>query len=449
MHKSGAFKPPLAPPLWRQLLATAQVIERVSAGQSGSAALAMVEGPLRPGVQALSFSVWRNLGHAQAWRAALVPRKPSPLVDALLCTALALLTRPEQPDYDPHTLVNQAVEAAKNNPATRHQAALVNACLRRLLRERSALEPPVQAQARAQWNHPEWWIERLQHDWPAHWQDLLGAANQPPPLTLRVNSRQIAPSDYLQALAHDGLQATWLGGQAIALHSPCPVERLPGFAQGWVSVQDEAAQRAAPLLLAGLSPAPMRQRLRILDACAAPGGKTAHLLELAEADVLALELDPLRASRIQHSLQRLHLKADICTADAGDLGAWWNGQTFDGVLLDAPCSASGIVRRHPDIRWLRRPSDIDTLARTQARLLHQLWAVIRPGGRLLYATCSVFKAEGQEVIAPFLATHADAAALSAPGHLLPTNPGRAGDLVENPPYQHDGFYYALLQKLPA
>jgi 16S rRNA (cytosine967-C5)-methyltransferase len=212
-------------------------------------------------------------------------------------------------------------------------------------------------------------------------------------------------------------------------------------------VQDAAAQLAAPLLLDGLEPAD-GQRLRLLDACAAPGGKTAHLLELAQADVLALDADAVRAERIGENLARLQLQARIEVADAAEPARWWDGRAFDAILLDAPCTASGIVRRHPDVRWLRRAQDIDALAGQQRRLLHALWPLVRPGGRLLYCTCSVFKAEGQAQVQAFLARHKDARLMPSPGHLLPDAAAEGGYMPDNPGGEHDGFFYALLQKGP-
>jgi 16S rRNA (cytosine967-C5)-methyltransferase len=222
------------------------------------------------------------------------------------------------------------------------------------------------------------------------------------------------------------------------------VTRLPGFAEGWFSVQDGAAQQDAPLLLGGLEPA--GPRLRLLDACAAPGGKTAHLLERVDADVLALDVDAARIRRVQENLGRLGLQARIEVADAAEPTTWWDGQAFDGILLDAPCTASGIVRRHPDVRWLRRDRDVAALAQQQARLLQALWPLLRPGGRLLYCTCSVFKAEGQEQVQAFLARHKEAQLLPSPGHLLPGQAGRHPSLPDNLGREHDGFFYALLQR---
>jgi 16S rRNA (cytosine967-C5)-methyltransferase len=234
-----------------------------------------------------------------------------------------------------------------------------------------------------------------------------------------------------------------VGPCAVTLRQAKPVTALPGFAQGMVSVQDPAAQLAAPLLLSGL---PGPGRLRVLDACAAPGGKTAHLLELADCDLTALDVDPLRCERIHQTLQRLGLQARVQVADAAALASWWDGQPFDAILLDAPCSASGIVRRHPDVPWLRRPTDIAQLAVIQQRLLAALWPALRPGGRLLYSTCSVFRDEGEKQIETFLANNTQARLLPSPGHLLPVSAVAAGSVPDNQRGGHDGFFYALLEK---
>ena len=433
-----------ATPLWRQLQATAGVVQAIRAGQSSSTALAEVAPVLRPGVQALAYATLRHLGRAEALRRQLAPRRPPPVVDALLCTALALgWQEGEDAPYDSFTLVNQAVEAAKRNPAMRAQANFVNACLRRFLRERVALVAQTEADPVARWNHPLWWIQRVQADYPQGWQAILEANNGQAPMTLRVNARRGAVSAYLRRLQDAGIAAWPNGEQGVTLAQARPVEQLPGFAEGDVSVQDAAAQLAAPLLLQGWQPGP---HSRILDACAAPGGKTAHLLELCDAQVTALDVDPRRCERISQTLARLGLRARVLAADAGQPATWWDGQPFDAILLDAPCTASGIVRRHPDVRWLRREADVAQLAAIQARLLQTLWPLLKPGGRLLYCTCSVFKAEGEEQIQTFLAHNTQARLQPSPGHLMPVF-ARPGEPVrDNRTGEHDGFYYALLEK---
>jgi 16S rRNA (cytosine967-C5)-methyltransferase len=437
-----------APPLWRQLQSSATVLAAIRAGSSGTAAMEAVAVGLRPGVQALVYAALRQLGRAEALRRLLAPRKPPPAADAMLCLALALAWRDENAAYEAHTLVNQTVEAAKRTVATQKQAGFINACLRRFLREREALVAQTEADPVARWNHPLWWIERLQREAPAHWQEILQASNLPPPMTLRVNVRKSSPADYLLTLRAAGLEARLAGASGVTLAKALPVQQIPGFEQGVVSVQDAAAQMAAPLLLQGLDleTGGRGAGLRILDACAAPGGKTAHLLEMADCEVTALDIDPARCQRISQTLQRLNLRARILAADAGDPAAWWDGAPFDAILLDAPCTASGIVRRHPDVRWLRRESDVDQLAARQARLLTTLWPLLKPGGRLLYCTCSVFKAEGEDQMQAFLANNKQARLLPSPGHLWPSLPLGDAAVTDNRATDHDGFYYALLEK---
>lgn len=447
MSKTVSTSSPLSLPLWQLLSGCADAVAAVRQGQSLTDALAERKAAERPGVQALSFAVLRRLGTAQALRTRLVPKAPQPWVDALLLSALALACGTE---YNAHTLVDQAVEAAKRR--AKPASGLVNAVLRRFLREETELLAALDNDPVAHFNHPAWWIKRLQKDWPEHWQAILMANQEQPPMTLRANLRHGSSTAYRARLIEAGLLPEDTPAladtpsdqpQPIVLPHGVPVQRLPGFDHGDVSVQDAAAQIAAPLLVyAGGTKLPAGAR--VLDACAAPGGKTAHLLELADLDVTALDADPERLLRVNETLQRLGLQARTVAADASQPAIWWDGQAFDAILLDAPCSASGIVRRHPDVRWLRRDTDIAALARTQDAILQALWPLLKPGGRLLYCTCSVFKMEGQDRIDAFLQRTPDAQALPAPGHLLP--------VVEylDPAGQDrgDGFFYALLTKTP-
>ena len=475
MGKAAAPKAPAgAVPLWQQLNAVAQVLTAVRAGKSWTTAQLDIENTLRPGVQALSFAVLRHYGTALALRAALASRTPSAAADALLCSVLALALVPDADGavdaavvgavqttpgaasgarYESHTLVNQAVEAAKRNPATYPQASFINACLRRFLREREALLASAQRQPQAQWNHPSWWIQRVQREYPEQWQSMLQANAFSAPLTLRINPKKTTLTLYKTALVAMNIEAQEVALSGLELSHSAYVPGLPGYAEGWFSVQDAAAQWAAPLLLDALSleHTAGRKTLRVLDACAAPGGKTAHLLEYAaskglEVDVVALDIDAARCQRIGENLHRLRLSAQIVVADAARPPAWWDGQPFDAILLDAPCTASGIVRRHPDIRWLRREADISQLALQQRALLDALWPLLKPGAVLLYCTCSVFKAEGHDQIQTFVARHKDAVLLPSPGHLLPQSPPQPGALRDNHLGGHDGFFYGLLQK---
>jgi 16S rRNA (cytosine967-C5)-methyltransferase len=430
-------------PLARLLGHAADAVGAVRGGQSLNDALARCPAPARPGTQALAFHALRWLGAAEVVRRRLAPKAPPPEVDALLLVALALLWPPGGPPYEEHTLVDQAV-AATTRRAPR-SAGFVNAVLRRFGREREAIVAAALVDPLARFNHPLWWLERLRADWPERWQAIAEADNLHPPMTLRVNIRRVTAAAYLDSLVANGIEAIALGGAAIALVRPVPVTQLPGFAEGLVSVQDANAQRAAPLLLAEALP----PGARVLDACAAPGGKSAHLLELADLDLLAIDRDPARLGRVDATLTRLGLRAETRAADAATPARWWDGRPFAAILLDAPCSASGIVRRHPDVRWLRRPSDVPALAATQARLLDALWPLLAPGGRLLYVTCSVFRAEGSAQIDAFLQRAGDAGLAArppSPGQLLPLPDNDARP--STPPFAGaaDGFFLALIEK---
>ncbi|MGE8686995.1 MAG: 16S rRNA (cytosine(967)-C(5))-methyltransferase RsmB [Achromobacter sp.] len=436
--------PALAPPLSAVLLSSAEVVEGVLDGRSLTDALADVGPSLRPAVQAVSFHAMRYLGWADAVGRELVQRYPSVLFESLLLVSLTLLKEegeaaaalPGMPVYGAHTVVDQAVTAASRQRGLASYKGMLNACLRRFLRERAALEAAVADSPEAQWNHPGWWVKQLAVAYPQQWRDILASANVPAPLTLRVNRRRASREQVLTAFQAAGLDAEPVGQSGLALSSPRPVTQLPGFAEGWWSVQDAGAQLAAELL----APA---NGMRVLDACSAPGGKTAHLLELADIDLLALDADAGRLARVEQNLDRLGLAGShvrLKAADAADLDAWWDGKPFDAVLADVPCTASGIVRRHPDIRWLRRENDVRRTAALQARILDSLWRTVAPGGRLLYVTCSVFPMEGVRQALAFLQRHSDALRLDAPGQLLPV----AVDAT--PAAQHDGFFYALFAK---
>ena len=338
-----------------------------------------------------------------------------------------------------HAAVSETVDVTKalKKPWAR---GLVNALLRRFLREREAMLAALENDPEARYAHPQWFIDALQQAWPEQWQAVLEANNTYPPMTLRSNARQVARDTYIEQLREAGIEAAAAHHtrDGITLAQAVGVERLPGFAAGRVSVQDGAAQLAAELLGAGPGET-------VLDACAAPGGKLAHVLEGSpEAEVVAVDIDAERVRRIEENLSRLQLQAQVITADVADTTAWWDGRPFDRILLDAPCSATGVIRRHPDIKLLRRDSDIEQLAELQARILDALWPTLKPGGQLLYVTCSVMAQENQQQVSAFLDRHKDARhrPLEVPwGHTCEVGrqilPGEDG---------MDGFYYALLEK---
>jgi 16S rRNA (cytosine967-C5)-methyltransferase len=352
--------------------------------------------------------------------------------------------------YEPFTLVDQAVEAAKRSPHTNASSSFINACLRRYLREKDVLTQKALSHPVGQWNHPQWWIKRLKIDHPNAWQDILRSNNTHAPLSLRVNARKSSVASYLIACnainngASNGVNK--VGKFGVSCGKAIPTPEILGFADGMVSVQDAAAQLAAPLLLEGMV---SNTKLRVLDACAAPGGKTAHLLEIADCEVTALDIDAMRCVLIHQNLNRVGLIANVVVADAAKPEEWFDPQKdalFDAILLDAPCTASGIVRRHPDIRWLRRETDIAQLADIQRNLLATLWKLVKPGGRLLYCTCSVFKAEGQDQVELFISNNKNALLLPSPGHLFPKNSANRGTVTDNDLTNHDGFFYALFEK---
>ena len=383
-------------------------------------------------LQDIVFGVLRQLGLLQAVLHALTDgRVEDEDLEALLLVALYQLefTRAAE-----HAVVDHAVRACV---ALRKASAkgLVNAVLRNFVRRRPSLLDRARGTEVGKWSYPQWWIDALRRSYPQQYGEILDAGNMRPPMTLRVNVRETDATAYSRLLEHDGLQARQIGPTALLLEHPVPVDRLPGFSRGLVSVQDLAAQYAAPSL-------DLKPGQRVLDACAAPGGKTAHICEYADVDVTAVEVDATRLKRVAQTLERLRLNAKLVHADARELESWWDAMPFDRILLDAPCTASGIVRRHPDIKWLRRSTDIDTLAIAQHELLASLWRALAPGGKLLYATCSVFPEETHRQVSAFLQAHPDAARVELPA--IAQIEHTKGQLL--PHSRHDGFFYALLHK---
>jgi 16S rRNA (cytosine967-C5)-methyltransferase len=422
--------------MWQVQNAAAQVVQHVLLrGRNLDRALEQAQRSRRDwtparlaALQDLSFGTVRFYGRLRALLAELAHKPVSdPRLQHLLLVALYQLFYGKSAH---HAIVDHAVKAAREiNPRT---AGLTNAILRNALRERESLWAKTETDEAARFNHPAWWIAQLRRQYGAHAEAVLEAGNQHPPMVLRVNQRVTTATAYLERLTAAEIGAKQIGPTALLLEKPVGVDRLPGFFDGVVSVQDAGAQLAAPLL-------DVHEGMRVLDACAAPGGKTAHILELAQVEMLALDKDEQRLTRVAENLQRLKLPGQLRVGDAAHPESWWDGQPFERILADVPCSASGVVRRHPDIKWLRRPEDVTGFAAQQSGILSALWRLLAQDGKLLYATCSVFAQENEQVIANFLDDHPDAQRLplALPDH-------SQGQILPNE--QRDGFFYALLHK---
>ncbi|HEY9209948.1 MAG TPA: 16S rRNA (cytosine(967)-C(5))-methyltransferase RsmB [Methylotenera sp.] len=385
----------------------------------------------------LSYGTLRFYGETNAYLTCLLER---PLTDDRIYTLLLVAIYQLLHDKaDAFTVVNQAVHAVSHfrKPTPKQWAkGLVNAILRNFLRKKDEFAAKLAKTEVATYSYPQWWINRLKAQYPDHWQSILIAGNQHPPMTLRVNTKKISVEEYLQLLERQDIEASHVGGQAVVLTKPVAVEKIPGFSDGVVSVQDYGAQLAAQLLDAEAG-------MRVLDACCAPGGKTGHILELADVQLTAMDSDAARLERVQENLSRLQLSADLVAADAA-AADWHDGKPFDRILADVPCTASGIVRRHVDIKWLRRETDVASFAAQQAKILPNLWQLLAKGGKLLYVTCSVFNEENQTQVDKFLLQHPDAKQLPLPVDSFKDLTQLNGQLI--PSTAHDGFFYALLQK---
>ncbi len=425
-------------PLSEAITISAQAIGEVMAGRSLTEVLGQLDVHERPIVQSLTFDALRKWIRSHELIVQFIPKPPPAPVDYLLSVAIALFLQGNQDGkgYATHTIVDQAVKACSEYEPTMYAKGLVNAVLRKV----SVLVQPPEGEKRYPPDPitmfvPPWWRANLKKNYSKVWAALLIQQAQRAPLILRVNAKQYDRSQYQELLTQAGIYSKPIEelfgvklNSALLLSEPVPVSDLPGFYGGAVSVQDAGAQLAAILL------DPKSGEL-ILDACAAPGGKTAHLLELADCEVVALELDGERLGKIGGNLDRLRLPSDRVRITRGDASkaAWWDGRLFDKILLDAPCSASGIVSRHPDIPFLRREADVNSLQQRQRSILAQAWKMLRQDGLLLYVTCSVFPEEGESQAAWFTAEHGNALRLSAPGQILPSG-------------TNDGFFYALFKK---
>ncbi len=387
-------------------------------------------------VRLLAYGVLRELTALQ-WIASRLMDKPLAATDNVLTLILVGIYQLRTLKTPPHAAINETVDAlqALRKPQMR---GVVNAVLRRYTREAAKLETELPRAPATRTSHPQWLVDRIKTDWPQQWEAVLQANNLQGPMSLRVNRRRMPRDEYLKRLGEMNIAASTAGGapDAVVLAEARSVERVPGFNSGQVSVQDVSAQLAVELL-------DLKDDHRVLDACAAPGGKTAHMLERADVEVIALDSDGTRLLRVDENLQRLKLKAQIVAGDGGEPARWWDKYKFDRILLDAPCSGTGVIRRHPDIKWLRRDTDIPALQQQQLRLLKALWPLLKSGGRLVYATCSVLRDEGDEVIKRFKLLHADAQLQK-----IDASWGESTEFGRRiaPGGAHDGFYYAVLSK---
>lgn len=394
----------------------------------------------QPLLQQLCYGTCRYLPSLQALLHALLHKPLSHKDQDIQALLLVGLYQLQHSRIAEHAIISETVDAATQlgKPWAK---SLINAVLRNFQRQPELLQQ-LQKQPPVRYAHPQWIIDRLKGNWPEHWESILANNNLQAPMTLRVNLSKTSRENYLQSLQKAEIPARpgRYSAAAITLEQPIDVFKLPNFTDGWVSVQDEAAQLAGYLM--DLQPGQI-----VLDACAAPGGKTCHLLEIEPqlASVIALDQSPERLQRVTENLQRLGFSANTLCADACTQD-WWNGQPFDRILLDAPCSATGVIRRHPDIKYLRQNKDIGELAKLQERMLRNLWALLKPGGRLVYATCSVMANENEAVIKRFLKKHEDAQEISIAADWGIKRP--AGRQLFPQADSHDGFYYAVLNKQP-
>lgn len=416
-------------------LAAVTVISQVLGGRNLNQVLSEIMGSLpeltsqqRGALQDLCYGTLRFYGQLNKVLDALLNKPMKDIqIRYLLLIALYQLQYSKAAQ---HAVVDFAVTAVrKRNPAA---SGLVNAILRNFLRKQSVLITEAARTDEGRYSYPEWWIKEIRRQYGEDAEAILLAGNRHPPMTLRVNRKKTTTAEYIDLLMQNGIQASLIEPNAILLQHAESVDKLPGFWDGLASVQDAGAQYAAGFL-------DVQDGMRVLDACAAPGGKSAHLLELAQITLVALDKDAGRLERVRDNIQRLQLNAKLLTGDAATPADWWDGQKFQRILADVPCSATGVVRRHPDIKWLRRASDIESFALQQQQILTALWPLLENGGKLLYATCSIFGQENQQVVQEFLSYHPDAAQ-------LPLNAAgmKQGQLLPND--QHDGFFYALLQK---
>jgi 16S rRNA (cytosine967-C5)-methyltransferase len=380
----------------------------------------------------LAYGAIRFLGENQFFIQQLTNKKiTNKKIEALLCVALFQLNHDQSTDF---TVVNEAVEAAKFINKS-WAGSFVNGVLRNFIRQKEKLQTELKNDEEAFYSYPSWWINLIKENYTKDWESILLNGNKHPPLILRINERKTNLKQYEEKLKSEAISYRVLGNIALELTQPTTVEKIPGFLDGEVSIQDFGAQLAAKLL-------DLKDGQICLDACSAPGGKTGHMLEIADIELLSIDHQKDRLYKVKENLERLDLHAHLKCADLTAVNTWWNEKLFDRILLDAPCSASGVVRRHVDIKWLRRPRDIEMFAKQQEAMLEAMWQLLKKGGKLLYATCSIFNGENQKVIDRFIKEHVDAKEVK----WSVDSEYRKYENQLIPSENHDGFFYALLEK---
>ena len=415
----------------------AMIVEQVLLGKNLDKSFKLVltkynnEAENLPQIKDMTYGAIRDLGKSKFYINKLVKNKIENLcLESLLHIVLFQINHSRSNDF---TLVNQAVDAAKK--IDHKKSSFINAVLRNFLRNKDSLEKELKEDESAVYSYPKWWIEKVKNQYPENWQDILNVGNQRPPLALRINLQKLKIKEYSNTLDEEGIENTLVSDECLIVKKPLDVNKIPGFLDGKVSVQDLGAQLAAHII-------ELKNDQRVLDACSAPGGKACHMLELKRIQLTAIESDKQRTIKIIDNIKRQGFTAKILNKKIDNQNEWWDKQYFDRILLDVPCSASGIVRRHVDIKWLRRINDFQNFADSQLTLLRAAWPMLKEGGKLLYVTCSIFDEENRDVIEDFKQELSNVSEIDIK---FPSNITHIKNQVL-PSDNHDGLFYALLQK---
>ena len=415
----------------------AMIVEQVLLGKNLDKSFQLVltkynnEAENLPQIKDMTYGAIRDLGKSKFYINKLVKNKIENLcLESLLHIVLFQINHSRSNDF---TLVNQAVDAAKK--IDHKKSSFINAVLRNFLRNKDSLEKELKEDESAVYSYPKWWIAKVKKQYPKNWQDILNIGNQRPPLALRINLQKLKINEYSITLDEEGIEHSLVSDECLIIKKPLDVNKIPGFVDGKVSVQDLGAQLAAHII-------ELKNDQRVLDACSAPGGKACHMLELEKIQLTAIESDKQRTIKIIDNIKRQGFTAQILNKKIDNENEWWDKQYFDRILLDVPCSASGIVRRHVDIKWLRRINDFQNFADNQLTLLRAAWPMLKEGGKLLYVTCSIFEEENRDVIEEFKKGLSNVSEIDIkfPSHIIH---------IKNqvlPSDNHDGLFYALLQK---